>query len=314
MSPSPTTRHLFTHLPPELRNEIFAYLSTATCTPSTSNLPDKLTPFADAHTTIRIHPVHYGSDALLALQGYGLIEAREYASWVRENAVELQIGIVFKGRIGAFVLEDWAKRVGKYLAKFGKMYPWLAKVRKFDVRIKWDPSDAVLKSRKGRRVAGDVVRGIVETITGMGVKSEGLGEKRAKKDVSVKLCLARHVVLETVRLGVRLGFGDLFTGAQNGTGRQKWEVWIEDEKRNKEQEKVGWGFVTLGDEKQEDVGEMLRVEKGRVEWVDDDMGRCVLQNDSMDGGRIEVVQQKIEEKDGAGIGWVVAALIGECFT
>ncbi|KAH7078946.1 hypothetical protein BKA63DRAFT_254859 [Paraphoma chrysanthemicola] len=311
---SPTTRHLFTHLPPELRNEIFAYLSTSTCTPSTFGLPLKLDPFTDAHTTIRIHPVHYGSDALLSLQDYRFNEASEYASWVRENAVELEIAIVFKGRIGTFVLDDWAKRIGRYLAKLVNMCPWLAKVRKFDVRVKWDPSDAVLKSRKGKRVAGDVVRGIVETIMGMGTGFGDEGVKRTKKDVNVKLCLARHVVLETVRLGVRFGFRDLFAGAQNGAGNERWEVWIEDEKRKMEQERVGWGFVPLGDGKYEDVGEMLRLEKGRVEWVDDHMGRCVLQSDSMDSRRIEVIQQKIEEKDGAGIGWVVAALVAECFT
>lgn len=182
----PTTQ-LFPDLPPELRHTIYANLSSPTQAALTTSLPIKLKTFSCRHTTIQITPVHHGAASLLALQAQSYPEANEYASWLLQNDLTLQIGVVFKGRINTFVHADWAKKTEAHLRKLVRTYPWLSKVARYEVRIWWEPQDGVLKSSlrggKKRRSAGMVVRDMVGTLLGMMDRDAG----RRKGEVKVVL-------------------------------------------------------------------------------------------------------------------------------
>src|SRR5207244_3489776 len=111
---SPPTRLLFPQLPPELRNEIYAYL----CTPSpsqsdslTTGLPLGLKTYTCKHTTLHLTPTHTSCTSLLALQSHAVLEAFEYAAFLRTNAVELKLGVEFTGRVNTFCPEAWGRKV-----------------------------------------------------------------------------------------------------------------------------------------------------------------------------------------------------------
>jgi hypothetical protein len=158
---------LFPNLPPELRNEVYNYLSIpwTTSVASITGLPLKLKTFECKHTTVEICPVHYGSTGFLALQTSRFPEAREYGSWLLNNAMELRIGVSFHGRINTFVQQDWDKKMETHLRKLAKLHPWLRKVPKYDVQVFWSPVDGVLKSRKNKRTAGQIAKNLATALT-----------------------------------------------------------------------------------------------------------------------------------------------------
>tara|TARA_R110002003_G_scaffold1184_16_gene22706 strand:+ start:10673 stop:11590 length:918 start_codon:yes stop_codon:yes gene_type:complete len=300
-----TTRLLFSHLPPELRNEVFDYLSApgSNSTATVTGLPLKLKSYECKHTTVQICPIHYGSKGLLALQSYGFQEAREYSSWLLNNATELKIGVVFKGRVNTFVQQDWDKKMEAHLRKLAKLHPWLKKVAKYDIQILWSPLDGVLKSRKNKRTAGRILRDVVGTLTSL-TDSE---VKKRRGDVNVKLRLTHDVALETVRSGTRFGLADFLAPTENASRRQKLEVWKEAHARMLPE--TGARFVQVVPVKKEEIG-LLEVDKGRVKWVDS-TGRLVMEKYMVNNKAVELITQG-EGKADADIGYVVASLVGEC--
>ncbi|KAE8832026.1 hypothetical protein HRS9139_06268 [Pyrenophora teres f. teres] len=165
---SQPTHLLFPNLPPELRQEIYTYLSEDPSTPAqTTGLPLALKTFTCKHTTIQILPVHHGSAGLLSLPHDVFPEAAEYHSWLLSNAVALHIGVKFHGRVNTFVQADWDKKVERHLNKLAKQHPWLRKVGSYHVKICWAPLDKPLRSKKGKRVAGCIPNAMVESLTKM---------------------------------------------------------------------------------------------------------------------------------------------------
>jgi hypothetical protein len=300
-----TTRLLFSHLPPELRNEVFDYLSApgSNSTATITGLPLKLKSYECKHTTVQICPIHYGSKGLLALQSYGFQEAREYSSWLLNNDIELKIGVVFKGRVNTFVQQDWDKKMEAHLRKLAKLHPWLNKVAKYDIQIRWSPLDGVLKSRRNKRTAGRILRDVVGTLTAL---TDAEVRKR-RGDVSVKLRLTHDIALETVRSGTRFGLADFLAPTENASRRQKLEVWKEAHARIPPE--TGARFVQVVPVRKEEIG-LLEVEEGRIKWVDS-TGRLVMEKYMVNDKAVELIAQG-EEKADADVGYVVASLVGEC--
>jgi hypothetical protein len=158
---------LFPDLPPELRNEIYTYLSTPRldAQPLSSHIPLQLKTFTCKHTTVQICPVHHGSTGLLALPRERFLEAREYQSWLLNNALELHISVHFKGRINTFAQEHWDKKMQAHLRKLAKLHPWLNKVAHYNINILWAPLDGALKSKNNKRIAGHVPLDMATTLT-----------------------------------------------------------------------------------------------------------------------------------------------------
>jgi hypothetical protein len=300
-----TTRLLFSHLPPELRNEVFDYLSApeSNSTATVTGLPLKLKNYDCKHTAVQICPIHYGSKGLLALQSYGFQEAREYSSWLLNNAIELKIGVIFKGRVNTFVQQDWDKKMEAHLRKLAKLHPWLKKVAKYDIQILWSPLDGVLKSRKNKRTAGRILRDLVGTLTSL----TDANVKKKRGDMNVKLRLTHDIALETVRSGTRFGLADFLSPRENASRRQRLEVWKETHTRILQE--TGARFVQIAPVEKEEIG-LLEVDKGRIKWVDG-TGRLVMKKYIVNDRAIELITQG-EDKADADIGYIVASLIGEC--
>ncbi|KAL6712307.1 hypothetical protein ACN47E_000184 [Coniothyrium glycines] len=187
-------RSLLYDLPPELRNEVYGYLSTTepSSVPKTTGLPLQLKRFDCKHTTVQICPVHFASTGLLAFQKYNFLEAREYGSWILGDALELRVGVVFKSRVNTFVQADWNKKLDVHLNKLAKQHPWLRKVAKYNIQILWDTTDSVLKSKKNKRTAGQIPREMVRTITSL--MDEDVRRKRSH--VRVRLHVEHRIALE----------------------------------------------------------------------------------------------------------------------
>jgi hypothetical protein len=301
---SSTPRLLFPNLPPELRNEVFRYLSVPDTLPKATinGLPLKLKTYECKHTTVEICPVHYGSTSLLALQSYRFLEAREYRSWLLDNEIELKIGVTFKGRVNTFVQKDWDAKMETHLRKLAKMHPWLKKVAKFDVRVLWSPADGVMK---GKRMAGQIPSGILATLMGL----VGPEVKRKKGELRVQLCLEHAVAVETVISGTRFGFAGFMTAATETFKKETIEVWKEAHVKQRGVE-PGVRFLPLMTSHQEKRG-VLNVEKGLVEWTIGLQGNSVMRKDLLDGVVASVAIGNAQEKDGA-VDHIVCTLLGEC--
>ena len=193
---SPPTHFLFPNLPPELRHEIYTYLSSDTSTPALiTGLPLTLKTFHCKHTTINLLPVHYGSLGLLYLPSTLFPEAAEYKTWLLSNAVELCIAVSFHGRVNTFVQADWDKKVEAHLNKLLKQHAWLSKVSSYDIKILWDNKDGSLKSKQGKRVAGSIPRAMMESLTGL--MEEGVKKKKGEVKVALifeEICTAFNAI------------------------------------------------------------------------------------------------------------------------
>jgi hypothetical protein len=190
-----STTSLFPDLPPELRNEIYAYLcspSTSNPTPQNTHLPLGLKVFTCKHTTIQLIPTHYGSTSLLSLPKDTFPEAAEYSSHLLSNAIQLQIGVHFHGRVNTFIQADWNKKLTTHLHKLAKSFPWLRKVARYDIQILWEPVDGILQSKNGKRVAGRIPLDMVGCLTQLMDQEV----KRKKGDVKVGLCLEHRFAVQ----------------------------------------------------------------------------------------------------------------------
>jgi hypothetical protein len=276
-----TPRLLFPDLPPELRNEVFRYLSGPGLTSAAKvvGLPLKLRTYECKHTIVQICPVHYGSTSLLALQTYGFQEASEYTTWLRNNAIELRIGVFFKGRVNTFVQQDWDNKMETHLRKLAKLHPWLKKVAKYDIQILWSPIDGVMKSRKNKRIAGQIPRDMTTTLTGL----VDVSVKRKKGELKMKLCLEHKTAVETVLSGTRFGFAACFSSPFGGYRRET---------------------------KQEDKS-LIEIEPGLIKWTVGAQGHLVMKRYLLDGVVIGLATGNEREKDMA-VDHVVFALLGEC--
>jgi hypothetical protein len=300
----PTTtqpRLLFPDLPPELRNEIYTYLSTST--PTTTSLPLKLKTFSCRHTTIQICPVHYGSTNLLSLSHYNFNESHEYASWLRQNGLQLKIGIIFKGRVNTFVQRDWDKKISAHLRKLVKIYPWLEKVAQYDVRVKWDPMDGALKSKGGKRVAGEIVRDMLAMLM-RGMMQADVRKK--KGDVKVKLGIGHRIAVESVVAGARFGLAEVLSVGGDEVRSKTWEVWKE-ECKNIAQIEESPRFVPVLQAKQEEK-HLLDVERGVVTWADSVKEQLVVRKRVEQGELTDLVAGQVDEKSG----YIFNALVDEC--
>jgi hypothetical protein len=292
---SSTPRLLFPNLPPELRNEVFKYLSVPDTLPKAtiSGLPLKLKTYDCKHTTVEICPVHYGSTTLLALQPYGFLEAREYRSW---------LGVTFKGRVNTFVQKDWDAKMAAHLRKLAKLHPWLKKVANFDVRVLWSPVDGVMR---GKRMAGQIPRDMLETLTGL----VGWEVKRKKGELGVKLCLEHAVAAEIVLSGTRFGFAGFMAAAMGAFKRETVEVWKEAHTNQREVE-PNVRFLPVLPSREEKNG-ALGIEKGLVNWAVGVQGSLVMRKDLLDGVATSLEIGNEHEKDGP-VDQIVCTLLGEC--
>ncbi|EDU49840.1 hypothetical protein Ptr902_09815 [Pyrenophora tritici-repentis] len=270
---SKPTYLLFPNLPPELRQEIYTYLSTPdnTSTPAqTTSLPLVLKTYTCKHTTIQILPVHHGSAGLLSLPHDIFPEAAEYRTWLLSNAVELCIGVQFTGRVNSFVQADWDRKVETHLNKLVKQHAWLRKVSRYDVKVYWMPKDGPLKSKKGKRVAGRIPNAMVESLTKM--MDEGV--KRRKGEVRVALVTGVVFVFVSVAQSVRFGL-DVFLARGNGGAGFKRVV------KEVHNPRVG-AHVT-------DSSFLVSKEKEFVEWVDGTWDQLVMRKTYVDGDEGEAV-------------------------
>jgi hypothetical protein len=302
-----TPRLLFPDLPPELRNEVFRYLSGPglTSAAKTAGLPLKLRTYECKHTTVQICPVHYGSTGLLALQTYGFQDANEYNSWLRNNAIELRIGVYFKSRVNTFVQQDWDNKMEAHLRKLAKLHPWLKKVAKYDIQILWSPIDGVMKSRGNKRTAGQIPKNMAATLTAL----MDADVKRKKGELKIKLCLEHKTAVEMVLSETRFGFAACFSPVPGGFRRETTEVWKETYLKPQGPE-PGSLLLALPPAKQEDKS-LIKIEKGSVEWTFGAQGNLVMKRHLLDGVVTGLVTGNEREKDVA-VDHVVFALLGEC--
>lgn len=223
MAASP--RFLLSQLPPELRNEIYSYLSTDNDDSSVTNkgLPLQLKEYECKHMKIEICPVHFGSTSLIALQSYRFLEAHEYRTWLLNNALALQIKVVFKGSVNTFVQADWDKKIGTYLRKLSARYPWLTKVATYRICVRWDATGGVLKSKKKERTAGRIPRDMVRTLTQL--MDEKI--KRDRGDVIVRLVLEHRITVENVLSRTMFGLRDFLVPLQGDEEfkRTTMDIW-----------------------------------------------------------------------------------------
>jgi hypothetical protein len=303
-------RLLFSNLPPELRNEIYKYLSAPeSALPGlTVGLPLKLKLYECKHTALEFCPVHYGSAGLLALQKYDFQESHEYGSWLLNNGIELRVGIVFKGRVNTFVHVDWDKKIEAHLNKLAKLHPWLTKVVKYDIQILWAPIDGVLKSRKNKRVAGQIPRDMVKTLTCLLDKNL----KRKRGAVNVRLRLEHRVAVETVFTGTKLGLAEFLSGknALAGFNRQTWEVYKESCSLPL-RDKTGSRLQLPLHEKKNEKIHLLVVEEESVDWSGMVKGQLVMRK-YLEGEEVVESSAGNAETEVHSDRYLVLTLLAEC--
>jgi hypothetical protein len=300
-------RLLFPDLPPELRIEIYQYLSApeSTSAASTIGIPLKLRTYECKHTTVQICPVHYGSTGLCALQTFGFEEAREYGSWLLNNAIELRIGVTFKGRVNTFVQQDWDKKMEAHLRKLAKLHPWLEKVSKYNIQVLWCPIDGVVKSKKNKRTAGQIPRDMAATFMGL---VDG-NVKKKKGQLNMKLCIDHKIAVETVLSGTRFGFTDFFPSLGGGFKMQTIEVWKEAHLKSLET-KTGSLLLPNPPVKHKEKS-MIDVEKGLAMWTVGASGHLVMRKHLADDVITSVVVGNEQGQEGTA-GHIVLSLLGEC--
>ncbi|KAF2823520.1 hypothetical protein CC86DRAFT_69045 [Ophiobolus disseminans] len=276
------SRFLFPQLPPELRNEVYDYLSTqeTNSTASLVGLPLKLKTYECKHTIVQIFTVHYGSTGLLALQSYQFEEGREYSSWLLNNAVELRIGITFKGRVNTFVQQDWDKKMEAHLKKLAKLHPWLRKVAKYDIQILWDPVDWVLKSKQNKKVAGQIPRDMTTTLTAL--MRDDVKNKRG--DIAVKLRITRGVAVGTELKKTRFGFAEFLSNPdldKKSFKSEAKEIRLEPYFKGPLPE-PGCLILPVPSANMKE-GDLLVVEKGLVKWTGSTKGHRILRKNRIAG-------------------------------
>jgi hypothetical protein len=302
-------RLLFPHLPPELRNEVYKYISANDTTSPARNtgFPLQLKKYECKHTVVQLCPVHYGSNALLALQKYRFQEAREYRSWLLDNATELRIGVVFKGRINTFVQKDWDKKIEMHLQKLAKQHPWMRKVAKYDIQILWDSPDGVLKSKNNKRTAGQIPQAMVNTLVGL--MDENV--KGRNGHVTTTLRLQHHIAVGCAYSWPRFGLVDFFSYSDglHGLRRQTRRVWKEPCVK-KTPVDVCPGFESAPPKAEEKL--LLSAERGLVTWADASDSRLVTSKDIEAGTEPEIAVGRLGIRGDDNAKFVFRELVEEC--
>lgn len=304
-------RELFPSLPPELRNEIYNYLSTpdAAITPLTFGIPLKLKTFECKHTTVQICPVHYGSTGLLSLQSYRFQEASEYNSWLLNNAIELKVGVAFKSRVNTFVQQDWDNKMEAHLHKLAKQYPWLKKAARYDVQVLWNPTDGVLKSRKSKRTAGQIVRNMTATLTSLAHQ----GETMKRGELKMKLYLDHSFATWSVTSATMFGFEDVLSPPADTSRdfkRQTREVWKEAKKQAKLKKSARLIPVPSAKPEQRNVMEASR---DSVKWTVGTTGVLLIKKHLFNRS-LTRYEAGFEEEKGSPVDHVALSLLGECLS
>lgn len=203
------THQLLPPLPPELRNLVYSHTilhsNPATCI----GLPFESKIYDSKHTTIQIIPIHHGNPTLLAVQNNHFLECAEYNNWLLTNAVELRIGILFKGDINTFSQEHWGKKTTAHLAKLIKKNSWVKKVTDYDIQILWEPS-CWLKTRHRKKRLGAVAYAMVDTLT----SAMEPDLKRKRGHVKVVLHMSNFVTRDSVNGGQFLGLNEFLSSAK----------------------------------------------------------------------------------------------------
>jgi hypothetical protein len=301
---SSNTHLLFPNLPPELRNETYAYLSTPSSASSAVNtgLPLPLKTFTCKHTTVQIIPVHTGTPGLLSLPAANFPEAREYASWLLNNGVSLRIGVHFKGRVNTFVQGDWDKKMEAHLRKLVKAHPWLQKVADVEIQILWDAPDGALKSKNKKRIAGQIPLDMVKTLTLM--MDEEV--KRKRGHVKMGLHLDHRYAVGNTLSPVKFGLERSLLGEVKGVKTVRKEVrkapYSYERPRPLLSEFVAIPSVS-GEEKA-----LLEVKEGVVTWSEWTRGLVVVKK--IDGSLVEVGD--LEQERDAGPTFPLEHMIAEC--
>jgi hypothetical protein len=201
------TRQLFSQLPAELRNEVYTHLSTST-TASTQSIPLPLKNYTSAHTGVQICAIHRGSTSLLTLGKYGFLEGEEYRSWLLSRGVEVWVGVHFLGHLNTFVQKDWDAKMLASLRKLGKRYPWLKNVARYRIRIDWEPKlDSLTRAPRG--VSGEIADRMVQTL----IRLQNPRVQEKKGDITVEMCIAPAVQVETWVKNVHLGLETFLSGS-----------------------------------------------------------------------------------------------------
>jgi hypothetical protein len=275
-SSMPLATPLFPNLPPELRNEIYSYLSIP---PSdsislNSHLPLGMKTFTCKHTTINLIPTHHGSTSLLSLPRATFPESLEYSSHLLSNAITLQIGVHFHGRVNNFVQVDWNKKISTHLNKLAKSFPWLKKVAKYDIQILWEPVDGALKSKKGKRVAGQIPLDMVVCLTQL-MDAE---VKRKRGAVSVGLCMEHSFAIQNALAEHKFGLNTFLFN--NGSGDPEFKKFVREVRMTAHEYHLPTHphprFLAVpspGDSKEK---ALIRVQDGVVSWSEWTKGLLVM--------------------------------------
>jgi hypothetical protein len=298
------THLLFPSLPPELRNEIYAQLSTPESVSKATNahLPLQLKTFSCKHTTLQICPAHHGASGLLALPKDEFAEVREYHSWLLNNAVELRMGVHFKGRVDTFVQADWNKKVEAHLRKLVKAQPWLKKIAAYDIQILWDSPDGALKSKNNKRVAGHIPLDMVKSLT----QFMDAEVKRKRGEMRVGLHLDHRYAVGNAVSPVKFGLDGFLLG-----GAQGWRTMVKEVRKSPYSYQLPRppldGFLAIPAVSQEEKV-LLEVKEGVVNWSEWTTGQLVMKK--IDDSVVQVGD--LEQKKDAGATFLLGHLLSEC--
>ncbi|KAH7402796.1 hypothetical protein BKA66DRAFT_9560 [Pyrenochaeta sp. MPI-SDFR-AT-0127] len=302
-------RFLLPKLPPELRNEVYDYLSTPGLTSVATNtgLPIQLKTFASKHTSVQICPVHYGSTGLLALERYRFHEAREYRSWLLNNASELRFGITFDGRVNTFIQEDWDRKIEMHLCKLAKQHPWLRKVAKYNIQIIWNSTDGALKSKRRKRTMGQIPKDMVRTLTVL--MDENV--KRRNGDINVRLYMEHNIAVENALSATKFGLADFFS-TPNGLGgcyRLTQEVWKQPRRKDSQLLRCSPKATTVQPTSEERI--VLYTEKGLTNWATEKGGNMLIRQTLRANTELEITVGNLRLDGELGIDFVLMELVEE---
>ncbi|KAF2275801.1 uncharacterized protein EI97DRAFT_501577 [Westerdykella ornata] len=269
-------RHLFPTLPPEIRNEIYAYASSSSQNPATINgLPFATKTYNYSQTSVVICPIHTGNPSLLALQRYGFLEAKEYYSWLMVHAIQIRISVVFKGHVGWFSQKHWEEKMTASLQKLVKKYPWIGTAAQRDVRVLWDAKMESMAAKPGR--AAEIVNAMVKTLVGF----QDPRVRARDGVVSVRFHIPHSFAAAKVLHGWQFGL-ETFLGARAAPEArvERREVTLGDVVK-RGPAKVTERFLAVPGRVEEK--EVIVVQNGRVEWTSGTEGLLVMRRIVQEG-------------------------------
>jgi hypothetical protein len=190
-TPPATYRQLLPQLPAELRHIVYENTISEEDNPATNtNIPFQQKIYDSSHTTVTLTPIHHGTPNLLALRKAKFLEAHEYHSWLLSSAIELRIGVVFKGNMQTFIQDHWDKKMLAHLKTLAKKHPWVKDVVNYDIQILWTPLAAPRDAKRKANV-GAIAKRMVDVLTSLMDVDDKV--KREKGGVKTGLHVADYV-------------------------------------------------------------------------------------------------------------------------